>query len=76
MQLAQCNKKCHVKVVKINAHKELRQRLISFGIIKDADLEILAVAPAKSTMEVRVGKMRLALRKEEAQLIEVEKYEQ
>ncbi len=41
--------------------------------MKEAIIEILEHAPAKSTIEVKVGKMRIALRAEEAELIEVEK---
>ena len=71
--LKDCKKACKVKVIKLNAPKELKQRLISFGIMKEALIEVLEHAPAKSTVEVKVGKMRIALRAEEAQLIEVEK---
>jgi len=59
-------------VKKIYADTALKQRLISFGIIKGAIVKLLATAPKKSTVEIEVGKMKLALRKEEAQLIEVE----
>ena len=62
-----------VKVIKLNAKSDLKQRLISFGIMKDAEIEVLEHAPAKSTIEVKVGKMRIALRAEEAKLIEVQK---
>jgi len=34
---------------------------------------VLEHAPAKSTVEIKVGKMQIALRAEEAKLIEVEK---
>jgi len=71
--LKDCHKACVVKVVKLNAKTDLKQRLISFGIMKEAIIEILEHAPAKSTIEVKVGKMRIALRAEEAELIEVEK---
>ena len=60
-------------IKKIHATPELKRRLISFGIIKGAEVELLATAPAKSTVEIRVGKMKIALRKEEAKTIEVEK---
>ena len=60
-------------VKKIYAERELKQRLISFGIMKEAQVEVLATAPAKSTMEVLIGKMRIALRYEEAQTLEVER---
>jgi ferrous iron transport protein A len=41
--------------------------------MKDAELEVLEYAPAKSTIEVKVGKTRIALRAKEAELIEVQK---
>jgi ferrous iron transport protein A len=71
--LKDCNKACKVKVRKLYAPTDLKQRLISFGIMKEAIIEVLEHAPAKSTIEIKVGKMRIALRAEEAQLIEVEK---
>jgi ferrous iron transport protein A len=71
--LIDCDKACKVKVCKLYAPRDLKQRLISFGIMKEAIIEVLEHAPAKSTIEIKVGKMRIALRAEEAQLIEVEK---
>jgi len=71
--LKDCKKACKVKVTKLNAETELKQRLISFGIMKEAIIEVLEHAPAKSTIEVKVGKMRVALRAKEAELVEVEK---
>jgi len=70
-RLIDCKKACVVRVVKLKADAELKQRLISFGIMKEAILEVLEHAPAKSTIEVKVGKMRIALRAKEAELIEV-----
>jgi len=70
--LLDCGKTCRVKVRKLHAKSDLKQRLISFGIIKEAMVEVLEHAPAKSTIEVKVGKMRIALRDKEAALIEVE----
>ena len=69
--LIDCQKNCKVMVVKLNAETDLKQRLISFGIMKGAVIEVLEHAPAKSTIEVKVGKMRIALRAKEAELIEV-----
>ena len=71
--LKDCHKACKVKVIKLNADSDLKQRLISFGIMKESVIEVLEHAPAKSTIEVKVGKMRIALRAQEAELIEVEK---
>lgn len=71
--LLDCHKACRVKVVKLNAKDDLKQRLISFGIMKETIVEVLEHAPGKSTIEIRVGKMTIALRAQEAKLIEVEK---
>lgn len=72
-KLSDCKKACMVRIIKLNADSELRQRLISFGIIKDAVVEVLELAPAKSTIEIKIGKTRVALRAKEADLIEVQK---
>jgi ferrous iron transport protein A len=69
--LLDCNRGEKVKVAKLNAAYDLKQRLISFGIMKDAVVELLEHAPGKKTIEVKVGKMKLALRSQEAQQIEV-----
>lgn len=71
MKLTEYDRGCKVKVTKLNAPSALKQRLISFGIMKEAIIEILEHAPAKSTIEVKVGKMRIALRAQEAEYIEV-----
>jgi ferrous iron transport protein A len=71
--LLDCQKRCQVRVLKLNAPTALKQRLISFGIMKNSIIEVLEHAPAKSTIEIKVGKMKIALRGQEAKLIEVEK---
>ena len=70
--LLNCHKGCKIKVTKIHADANLKQRLISFGVMKGAELTVLEHAPRKKTIEVKVGKMRIALRAQEAELIEVE----
>jgi len=69
--LYDCKKTCKVEVIKLNADVELRQRLISFGIIKGCELEVMQQTAKKSTVEVKVGKMKIALRDTEAKLIQV-----
>ncbi|MCX6052563.1 MAG: FeoA family protein [Campylobacterales bacterium] len=71
-KLSTCRVGEKVKVLKLNADTELKQRLISFGIMKEAIIEVLEHAPAKSTIEIKVGKTRIALRAKEADMIEVE----
>ncbi len=70
--LIDCDKNIKVRVTKLNAKSDLKQRLISFGIMKKAVIELIEYAPRKSTIEIKVGKMKIALRAEEAKLIEVE----
>jgi ferrous iron transport protein A len=70
-RLTDCTKGCTATVVKLHAEGALKQRLVSFGVMKGAKIQILGFAPAKSTVEIKVGRMNLALRKEEAGLIEV-----
>ena len=71
--LKDCQKACMVKVVKLNAKGDLKQRLISFGIMRETVIEVLEHTRTKSTIEIKVGKMKIALRANEAELIEVEK---
>ncbi len=71
-KLTECKRSAKVKVVKLNAPSDLKQRLISFGIMKEAVLEVLEHAPAKSTLEIKVAKMSIALRAKEADHIMVQ----
>lgn len=66
-----CTKGGMATVVKIHASGALKQRLISFGIMRGAEILMLECSPTKSTFEIKVGNVNLALRNEEAQLIEV-----
>lgn len=69
--LSACTKGGMATVVRINATGPLKQRLISFGLMKGAEVKMLECSPTKSTFEIKVGNVSLALRKEEAELIEV-----
>ena len=69
--LSTCAKGGIATVVKIHATGPLKQRLISFGLMRGADVVMLECALSKSTYEVKIGNVTIALRKEEAELIEV-----
>ncbi len=71
-KLTQCAKGSSCKVIKLHASGPLKQRLMSFGMARGVAVELIEYSPTKSTVEIQVGKMRIALRKEEAELIEVE----
>jgi len=70
--LYDCNKSCKIRIVKLNAEHELKQRLISFGIMKGSEIEVMQHTASKSTVEIRVGNMKIALRDSEAKKIDVE----
>jgi len=64
------NQKAIIK--KINAPDDLKQRLLSLGIVRGAEVEVVDCSINKSTIEVKVGNTLIALRDSEAKLIEVE----
>ena len=70
--IIECMKNTPCIVKKLHTSGALRQRLISFGILKGAKIKYLASTNLKGTYEIQVGKMNIALRKEEALKIEVE----
>jgi len=70
--LSACTKGGRATVARINATGALKQRLISFGLMKGVEVQMLECSVTKSTFEIKVGSLRIALRREEAELIEVE----
>ncbi len=71
MNLSELRKGNKAKIVKISADKALRDRLHAFGVMKGEELTIKGCSIAKQTMEIQVGSTLIALRREEAQKIEV-----
>ncbi len=72
MNLAELEKGTIGTILKINAGKDLKQRLSSFGIYKGTKFELKAISLGGNTLELKVGNSLIALRKGEAQKIEVE----
>ena len=72
MRITECKIDQSYVVKKLHTTGSLRQRLISFGILKGVQIKYLAHTNLKGTYEIQVGKMNIALRKIEAQKIEVE----
>ncbi|MBN2895718.1 MAG: ferrous iron transport protein A [Campylobacterales bacterium] len=70
-RITDCDKGKRCVIAKVHAKGSLKERLLSFGILRGVEIELLEFAPGKSTVEIKIGKMRIALRKEEAELIEV-----
>jgi len=57
----------------LHVSDELKRRLNSFGMMKGSDICVKHFGLFKSTVQVMVYRSLIALRKEEAQLIEVHK---
>lgn len=70
--LYDCKISCKVRILKLNADTQLKQRLISFGIMKGAEVEVMKHTANKSTVEIKIGNMKIALRDSEAKKIDVE----
>ena len=72
MVLSELHKGDKAEIIGINADKALRDRLISFGVMRGEVLYIKGCSLAKQTMEIEVGGTHIALRADEASKIEVE----
>ena len=73
MTLDKLNKGDVATITKLDCNDEFKSRFYSFGIIEGADVEIKAVSLKKQTIEVNVEDTLIALRFDEAKLIEVQK---
>jgi len=71
MVLTELFKGEHAVIKKINAPKALRDRFLSFGLVPGEELTVKGCSLAKQTMEIEVGGTLLALRRDEAEKIEV-----
>ncbi len=71
MKLTELTKGERGEIVKIHADKALRDRLNSFGIMRGEELTVKGCSIAKQTMEIEVSGTLIALRREEAEKIEV-----
>lgn len=69
MSLLDADRNKHYNIDKLTAEGALKHRLMSLGIIAGGDITMLNAALGKSTIQIKVGKMRLALRKSEAEKI-------
>ncbi len=71
MKLNELKKGETARVVRIDAPADLKNRLMSFGVIRGAQITISEYAPAKKTLKLAVNATMIALRFEEADHIEV-----
>lgn len=73
MNLIDLKKGNTATIVKIHAEKALKDRLNSFGVMRGEELTVKGCSLAKQTMEIQIGSTLIAVRADEAKLIEVEK---
>lgn len=73
MNLTELKKGNRAEILKVSADKALKDRLTSFGVMKGEELLIKGCSLAKQTIEIEVGSTLIALRKDEAEKIEIKK---
>lgn len=61
-----------VKVVKLHGEGALKRRIMDMGITKSVEIYVRKVAPLGDPIEIKVRGYELSLRKNDAELIEVE----
>lgn len=59
-------------VVKLNGQGAIKRRIMDMGITKGVKIDVCKVAPLGDPIEIKVRGYQLSLRKEDAQMIEVE----
>jgi len=73
MKLDELNINDKAIIVDIDADKTLKDRLNSFGIVKNEELTLKSSSLAKQTIEIDIDGTLIALRASEAHKIEVQK---
>ena len=61
-----------VKVVKLHGEGAVKKRIMDMGVTKGVEVFVRKVAPLGDPIEVTVRNYELSLRKEDAEMIEVE----
>ncbi|MDD2384416.1 MAG: FeoA family protein [Sulfurospirillaceae bacterium] len=72
MNLSQISKNTKVMIKTITAQSLLKKRLYSLGLGSGKEVEITEISLQKNTIKIALGFSSIALRMEEAKMIEVE----
>jgi Fe2+ transport system protein FeoA len=59
-------------VKKVNGNSMIKRRIVDMGVVAGAIVEVQKFAPLGDPMEIKVKGFNLSLRKNEAELIELE----
>ncbi len=73
VDLSQIEKNHKVLIKQIHAQSTLKKRLLSLGLVVGKEVEVVETSLQRNTMKVSIGLTAVALRYNEAQLIEVER---
>lgn len=71
MNLAKLSIGKEAKVTKINGNSAITRRLMEMGVVPGVSVKVVKTAPFGDPIEVRVRGYSLAMRKNEAETIEV-----
>jgi len=72
MDLSQAKKSEKFKIAHIHAQTMLKKRLSTLGVIVGKKVEVLEMTIQKNMIKIAIGLSSIALRLDEAKLIEVE----
>ncbi len=61
-----------VKVLKINGEGAVKRRIMDMGITKNVEIYVRKMAPLGDPMELFIRGYELTIRKEDAEIIEIE----
>lgn len=61
------------KIVAVNGENQITKRLLEMGIVPGVAVRMIKTAPFGDPLEIRVRGYHLAMRKSEAQTIEIQK---
>lgn len=60
------------KIIKINGTGPLRRRIMDMGLTKNTEIYIRKVAPLGNPVQINLRNYELTIRREDAELIEIE----
>ena len=61
-----------VKVVKLHGMGAVKRRIMDMGLTKGVEIYVRKLAPLGDPIEIKIRGFELSLRKEDAQMIEIE----
>ncbi|GAA0238452.1 FeoA family protein [Metaclostridioides mangenotii] len=61
-----------VRVIKIHGQSDIKRRIMNMGLTKGTEVLVRKVAPLGDPIEINVRGYELSLRKDDAEIIEVE----